>query len=212
MPENKINYQLELDKIIDGLSTTPQLLLHSCCAPCSSYVLEYLSKYFEITILYYNPNIQPESEYQKRLSEQTRLLSEMIFINPVTILESRYDPDSFTQLTKGLESEPEGGARCMRCYHQRLEETVKLAKTHGYDFFTTTLSISPHKNAQKLNKIGYALEAQYGIKYLCADFKKRGGYVRSIALSKEYSLYRQNYCGCIYSRTGTNMLGNTPFK
>lgn len=207
MPEIKINYQLELDKIISGLSTMPRLLLHSCCAPCSSYVLEYLSKYFAITILYYNPNIQPEEEYKKRLSEQTRLLSKMNFINPVTILNSRYNPESFTNLAKGLESEPEGGARCMRCYHLRLEETAKLAKEEGFDFFTTTLSISPHKDAQKLNQIGYALAAQNDVKYLCADFKKRGGYARSIVLSKEYSLYRQNYCGCIYSRGGINILG-----
>lgn len=193
------NLEKEIDKIIES-KKTPSLLLHSCCAPCSSYVLEYLSNYFKITILYYNPNISPKEEFIKRCEEQKRLISEMPLKNKVDFIEGVYDNNRYEELIKGKEQEKEGGSRCHICYNMRLEETAKLAKEKGYDYFTTTLSISPYKNAKVLNEIGEALAKKYGINYLYADFKKKNGYKRSIELSKKYNLYRQNYCGCKYSR------------
>jgi predicted adenine nucleotide alpha hydrolase (AANH) superfamily ATPase len=197
-----MNYQKELDNLIEKLSTTktiPKLLIHSCCAPCSSYVLEYLSNYFEITVFYYNPNIYPEEEYVRRVAEQQMLIGSMQFKNPVMFLQGEYVPSDFYHTVKGLEAEPEGAIRCFLCYELRLREAAKLAKEKGFDYVTTTLSISPHKNAEKLNEIGFKEAEEYGVKYLPSDFKKKNGYKRSIELSKEYDLYRQDYCGCIYS-------------
>lgn len=183
----------------------PRLFLHSCCAPCSSYVLEYLRQYFRITVFYYNPNISMEQEYQKRVKEQKRLIesyNEQASDGkwyPIEIIEGDYEPDVFFAMAKGLEQCPEGGERCFACYELRLLKTAELAAEGKFDYFTTTLSISPLKNAKKLNEIGEKLEKEYGIKWLVSDFKKRDGYKRSIELSKEYGLYRQNYCGCVYS-------------
>lgn len=196
----KTNYQHELDKLIAALDKTPRLLLHACCAPCSSYVLEYLSSYFEITVLYYNPNISPLEEFQKRAEELRRLISELPVKNPVELVVDDYDPGEFLKAVKGLESAPEGGERCFVCYKLRLERAAKYAADHGFDYFCSTLSISPLKNAQKLNEIGAELSEIYSVSSLPNDFKKRGGYLRSIELSREYDLYRQNYCGCAFSR------------
>lgn len=196
----KVNYQRELDKLLETLNYTPRLLLHACCAPCSSYCLEYLSRYFEITVLYYNPNISPEEEFQKRAEEERRLISEMPVKNPVTIVVDDYSPDEFFTAVKGLENAPEGGERCFVCYRLRLERAARYAKDHGFDYFCSTLSISPLKNAQKLNEIGAELSGIYEVKNLPNDFKKKGGYLRSIELSREYGLYRQNYCGCVFSK------------
>lgn len=200
---NKRNFQKEMDKLIeqnlkDGI--TPSLLLHSCCAPCSSYVLEYLSQFFNITVLYYNPNISPKDEYLYRLQEEKRLISEMKFKNPVKILDCDYNADEFFTVAKGLEKEPEGGKRCEKCFDLRLDFTAKTAKENKFDYFATTLTISPLKNANLINQIGESLAEKYNVKYLSSDFKKKEGYKRSITLSKEYNLYRQNYCGCIYSK------------
>lgn len=198
-----INYQKLLDKTIDEIlkeGRTPSLLLHACCAPCSSYVLEYLAQYFSITVFYYNPNITEEDEYRKRVKEEQRLISEMSLKNPVSFIEGRYEPERFFEIAKGKETIPEGGARCFDCYRLRIAETADVAKSKGFDFFTTTLSISPLKNAQKLNEIGGEEAERTGIPYLFSDFKKRDGYKRSIQLSTEYGLYRQNYCGCIFSK------------
>ena len=200
---NNRNYQRELDALITGFekeNKVPRLFLHSCCAPCSSYVLEYLSKYFEITVFFYNPNISPKEEYEKRVEEIRRMIGEMNFIHPVKMVEGTYDPQIFFRMAKGLEQVPEGGERCFRCYRLRMEEAAKLAKEGGYDYFTTTLSISPLKNAPKINEIGEELAEIYGAAHLPSDFKKKNGYKRSIELSHEYDLYRQNYCGCVYSR------------
>lgn len=208
----KINYQKILDELIGKFqkeNKIPKLLLHSCCAPCSSYVLEYLSKYFRITVLYYNPNISIEEEYLHRIEEQKRLISEMKTINKVDFVQGEYNPNDFFAIAKGLEDAKEGGERCFKCYELRLKETVKIALDNGYDYFTTTLSISPHKNAQKINEIGEKLSEEYGVKYLYSDFKKREGYKRSIELSKEYNLYRQNYCGCIYSKLESESYNNS---
>ena len=197
-----MNYQKELDKLIEQLSKerrVPKLLLHSCCAPCSSYVLEYLSNYFEITVFYYNPNIFPENEYTKRILEQQTLISDMNVKHPVSFLAGNYDRDRFFQIAEGLEHLREGGERCFKCYELRLDEAAKIAKDAGFDYFTTTLSISPLKNADKLNEIGTRLADKYGVQYLQSDFKKKNGYKRSIELSNEYGLYRQDYCGCEYS-------------
>ena len=191
---NKVNYQLELDKVINTLEGKPKLLLHVCCAPCSSYVLTYLSDYFDITVLYYNPNISPYDEYLKRLNEEKRLIKELN--KGIKIMDCDYDSDEFYSISKGLELEPEGGARCIKCYTMRLEKTAILAKENNFDYFTTTLTISPLKDSQKLNKIGEYLENKYGVKYLYSDFKKKEGFKTSIILSKKYNLYRQNYCGC----------------
>ena len=202
MPQTpKINYQLALDKTLSEITaanTRPSLLLHSCCAPCSSYVLEYLTKYFDITVYYYNPNIAPEKEYTHRVDEIRRLISEMC--PSVSFIEGKYEPERFYEMAKGLESEPERGARCLKCYRMRLEESAKAALFLGSDYFTTTLSISPQKDSAVLNVIGAELSQKYNIPYLYSDFKKRGGYKRSIELSAEFGLYRQNFCGCIFSK------------
>lgn len=197
----KINYQRELDALISSLRNTPRLLLHACCAPCSSYVLEYLSNYFEITVLYYNPNISPEEEFQKRAEELRRLISEMEFKNPVSLIVDEYDHGEFLNAVKGLETAPEGGERCFVCYRLRLKRAAKYSAEHGFDYFCSTLSISPLKNAQKLNEIGAELSEIYSVSSLPNDFKKKGGYLRSIELSREYYLYRQNYCGCTFSKS-----------
>lgn len=238
------NYQKELDKIIETITVTaenadstvckaskdviPTLFLHSCCAPCSSYVLEYLRKYFRITVFYYNPNITEDEEYRKRVAEQKRLIaaynaeltveSRASGQQPVgdvddkeasgrkcqayhiEVIEGDYEPERFFEIARGLEQCPEGGERCFACYELRLRETAKRAKAGEYEFFTTTLSISPLKNAAKLNEIGERLAQEYGVRWLPSDFKKKDGYKRSIELSKEYGLYRQDYCGCVYSR------------
>jgi predicted adenine nucleotide alpha hydrolase (AANH) superfamily ATPase len=197
------NYQKVLEKElarIHNFERRPRLLLHVCCAPCSSYVLEYLSQHFDITAYFYNPNISPKSEYDYRAQELMRLTQEMPLTPPVTCHIGEYAPGAFTDITKGLEDEPEGGARCTACYRLRLEETAKIAAAEGYDYFTTTLSISPLKNADKINEIGRELQQKYKVKHLPSDFKKRGGYLRSIVLSKEYGLYRQDYCGCVFSK------------
>lgn len=199
---NKINYQNQLDRIIENIDpdNPPRLLLHSCCAPCSSYTLEYLSRYFDITVYYFNPNISPKQEFDKRFKEQKRLISQMPFKNRVTLVEGDYNYDDFLEIAKGLENVPEGGERCFGCYKMRLESTARLAKEQGFDYFCTTLSISPLKNSQKINELGFGLEEKYGVKWLPSDFKKREGYKRSIQLSREYSLYRQNFCGCVFSK------------
>ncbi len=200
-----MNYQLELEKIIkknEKEGILPSLFLHSCCAPCSSYCLEYLTNYFKITIFYYNPNISPIEEYKKRVEEQKRLidtLNEKVK-HTITFIEGEYKPEDFYEMAKGMEHLKEGGERCFGCYELRLREAAILAKENGFDYFTTTLSISPHKNAQKLNEIGEMLSKEYGICHLPADFKKKNGYKRSIELSKEYDLYRQDYCGCVFSK------------
>ncbi|MDO5590457.1 MAG: epoxyqueuosine reductase QueH [Lachnospiraceae bacterium] len=197
-----MNYQKELDKTIEHIvkeGKVPKLLLHSCCAPCSSYVLEYLSQYFEITVFYYNPNIYPESEYTKRIWEQQKLIEELPAKHPIAFMAGPYDKDRFYEMSTGLEHVKEGGARCMKCYELRLRETAKIAKTAGFDYFTTTLTISPLKKADRLNEIGLHLADEYGVAYLMSDFKKKNGYKRSIELSKMYGLYRQDYCGCEFS-------------
>ncbi|WP_373845189.1 epoxyqueuosine reductase QueH [Clostridium sp.] len=198
-----INYQNELNKIIDKIiceKRNPSLLLHSCCAPCSSYVLEYLYNYFHITVFYYNPNIYPYEEYTKRVNEQKQFILNFDDNNKINFIEGSYDSEKFYLISKGLEKEEEGGERCFKCYKLRLEETAKLAKKGNYDYFTTTLTISPYKSAQKLNCIGKDLTCKYKVKYLYSDFKKKNGYKRSIELSKIYNLYRQNYCGCVFSK------------
>lgn len=198
---NKINYQKKLDEIIASLGDRrPTLLLHSCCAPCSSYCLEYLSRYFDITVLYYDPNISPEAEFRKRAEEEARFTREFPPAAGVRLVIDRYDPERFYAAVRGLEDLPEGGERCFVCYRLRLERTAEYAAQHGFDMFCTTLSISPLKNCEKLNEIGEELGAVYGVKYLPSDFKKRGGYKRSIELSHEYGLYRQNWCGCVFSK------------
>lgn len=199
---NKINYQKELDKVIEVLQRqgrVPRLLLHSCCAPCSSYVLEYLSRYFEITVFYYNPNIYPPEEFRKRVEEQKRLIAQLPAEHPISFLDGPYEPERFYEMARGLEQIPEGGERCFKCYRLRLSETAEMARAGKYDYFTTTLSISPLKNAEKLNEIGGQLAKDYGVDYLYSDFKKRNGYKRSTELSREYGLYRQDYCGCEFS-------------
>ena len=199
---NKVNYQKELDKIISAhekAGEVPSVFLHSCCAPCSSYCLEYLSRYFNITDFYYNPNITDEAEYRKREEELAKLIREQPHLHEVQFVRGKYEPDRFFEIARGLEDCPEGGERCFRCYELRLIETARMAAQGGYDYFTTTLTISPLKNAQKLNEIGMRLADVYGVKWLPSDFKKKSGYLRSIELSKDYGLYRQDYCGCVYS-------------
>ena len=200
---NKRNYQKELDRLLEGIEKegrTPRLFLHNCCAPCSSYVLEYLSRYFEITVFFYNPNISPAEEYEKRVEEIRRMIGEMEFVHPVKLVEGEYDPQVFFRMAKGMENIPEGGERCFGCYRLRMEEAARLAKEGNYDYFTTTLSISPLKNAQKINEIGEELDEIYQVSHLPSDFKKKNGYKRSIELSGEYELYRQDYCGCVFSK------------
>ncbi len=202
MNVQKINYQKELEKLLTQLEAeqrVPALLLHSCCAPCSSYVLEYLSEYFRITVFYYNPNIYPESEYAKRIAEQRKLIHDMKFRYPVSFLVGEYDKEKFYEMAAGMEDLKEGGARCLKCYELRLSEAARQAAAGGFDYFTTTLSISPMKNAQKLNETGLRVGEEYGVKYLISDFKKKNGYKRSVELSQEYGLYRQDYCGCEFS-------------
>ena len=197
----KQNYQLVLEKTLKALQAEdkrPSLLLHSCCGPCSSYVMEYLAQYFDITIFYYNPNISPAAEFQFRAEEQQRLIREMDL--GVSFLLGKYEPERFFALAKGHETEAEGGERCFRCYELRLREAAETAKSLGMDYFTTTLSISPLKNAEKLNEIGDRLSEEYGIAYLNSDFKKKNGYKRSVELSEEYGMYRQYYCGCVFSK------------
>lgn len=203
---NKINYQIELDKIINSIdkSNPPRLFLHSCCAPCSSYTLEYLSNYFDITVYYFNPNISPKEEFDKRFAEQKRLIDSLPAKNPIKLVLGEYDYNDFLQIARGLENVAEGGERCFRCYRLRLESTARIAKEQGFDYFCTTLSISPLKNSQKINQIGYEVAQKYGIKWLPSDFKKREGYKRSIELSKEYNLYRQSFCGCVFSKENNN--------
>ena len=198
----KENYQLLLDReleLIAASGKTPKLLLHSCCGPCSSYVLEYLSKYFEITIFYYNPNIYPMSEYFRRAANQKLIIERMPFPHSVDLIVPDYTPEDFTKAAAGLENEPEGGARCLECFKMRLDKTVQMASGGGFDYFTTTLSVSPHKNAQAINEIGKEIAYKYCIKYLFSDFKKRDGYKRSIELSEKHDIYRQDYCGCEFS-------------
>ena len=198
----KVNYKLKMDAEIENIKKSglkPKLLLHACCAPCSSAVLEQLCDVFEITLFFYNPNISPESEFTFRLEELERLTNEMD-LSDIRIIAPPYDNSEFENIAKGMEDIPEGGTRCAKCYRLRLEKTVAYAKENGFDYITTTLSISPYKNAQWLNEIGLELEERYGVKYLCSDFKKGEGYKHSCTLSAQYNLYRQNYCGCIYSK------------
>ena len=193
----KENYDKLLKKIIEELEYKPNLLLHSCCAPCSSYVISFLHNYFNITILYYNPNIYPKGEYEKRKEEQINLIKNF---NNVNFMDCDYDNETYNRLVKGLENEPEKGRRCDICFKLRLEKTAVLAKNNNFDFFGTTLTVSPYKNSTLINDIGSSLGNEYGIKWLYSDFKKDNGYKKSIELSKEYNLYRQNYCGCIHSK------------
>lgn len=206
------NFQNELDKKIEQLAReekVPTLLLHSCCAPCSSYCLEYLSQYFSITIFYYNPNITEQEEYKLRVEEQKRLLKAMDTKYPVFFMEGEYVPEQFFQAAKGLEDAPEGGARCIKCFYLRLMESARVAAKEGFDYFTTTLTISPLKNAGALNAIGQEAGKKYGVEFLPSDFKKKNGYKRSIELSREHDLYRQTYCGCVFSKEANAKLSQT---
>ncbi len=196
----KTNYQKKLEELVNNLDYTPKLLLHSCCAPCSSRCIEFLSNYFDITVIYYNPNISPVSEYEKRKQEQIKFIKEFKSKNKLDFMDIEYNYNDFVTISKGLEKEKEGGKRCFKCYRMRMEMTAKKAKENKYDFFGTTLTVSPYKNSQVLNQIGEELQEEYDIKYLYSDFKKNNGYKRSIELSHEYNLYRQDYCGCIYSK------------
>jgi predicted adenine nucleotide alpha hydrolase (AANH) superfamily ATPase len=200
---NKENYQLSLERTLcslEGLEKKKTLLLHACCAPCSSYVLEYLSKYFDITLFFYNPNIYPEEEFRFREDELRRLIGAMPLPSGVNIISGRYEPTEFFDIARGYEELPEGDERCHRCYALRLEESARAAKEGGFDYFCTTLSISPYKNAEWLNTIGKEMSEKYGVGYLFSDFKKKNGYKRSCQLSEQYSLYRQDYCGCVFSK------------
>ena len=201
-----MNYQLLLDETIKNLANVPKLLLHACCAPCSSYCIEYLSNYFEITIYYYNPNIDKEDEYDYRYSELERFIKEFKTKYPVHLVNAGYHKEDFENISKGLENEPERGARCLKCYRLRLEKSYQYAKENNFDYITTTLTLSPHKNSKVINEIGGDLEKEYLVPYLYSDFKKRDGYKRSITLSHEYNLYRQDYCGCKYSKKTSNLL------
>ena len=201
---NKINYQRELDQLIEGIEAegkVPTLLLHSCCAPCSSYCIEYLSQFFAITVFYYNPNIYPDEEYFHRVKEQQRFISEFPTKHPVSFIEGDFEKDRFySEVAKGLEKEPERGARCTKCFELRLGETAKRAAAEGMDYFATTLTISPMKDVELLNSIGAAMGERYGVEYLATEFRKKNGYLRSTQISKEYDMYRQDYCGCVYSK------------
>ena len=202
----KQNYQKQMEAIVAALpeGARPRLLLHSCCGPCSSYVLEALTPYFQVTVLYYNPNIQPKAEYDLRLENQRKIIVSLPTPSKVELLECGYDGEAYNEAVKGLESEPEGGNRCTVCFRLRLEETAKRAAQLGFDYFCTTLTVSPHKDAERLNQIGLAMGRKYGVPFLPSDFKKREGYKRSIQLSKEYDLYRQDYCGCLFSKPVDN--------
>lgn len=200
---NPRSYQKELDRLIKGIdpnAPAPRLLLHSCCGPCSSYVLEYLAPYFNIIVFYDNPNIQPVEEYTHRLSEQRRVIAHIQAPHGISLIEGDYDPVRYAQAVKGLTHLGEGSERCFACYRFRMEAAAELAKERGCDYFTTTLSISPYKNVARINDIGEDIALRVGVKHLPNDFKKRGGYQRSIALCKEWDIYRQHYCGCIYSQ------------
>ncbi len=199
---NERNYQKELDTYISRIDAgdKPRLLLHCCCAPCSSYVTEYLHEFFDITVYFYNPNITEIEEYEKRKAELKRYLSEVSFGVGISWIDADYEPEAFFEMAKGLENEPERGRRCEGCFRLRLEKTAGAAVEHGFELFCTTLSISPHKDADLLMAIGEEIADRYGLSYLPSDFKKKGGYQRSIELSREYDLYRQNYCGCIFSK------------
>ena len=194
-----MNYHNELLKIIDNLDHVPKLLLHSCCGPCSTYCIDFLTKYFDVTVLYYNPNIEPIEEYEKRKEEQIRFINSYKSINKLDFLDCEYDNDSFKKCAKGLEKEKEGGARCHKCYYLRMDYTAKKAKELGYEYFGTTLTVSPYKNSDVINTIGKSIETKNEVKFLLSDFKKKNGYKKSIEFSKEYNLYRQEYCGCSYS-------------
>ena len=195
-----MNYNEEMKKIISSFDGKKRLLLHSCCGPCSSSVIERLKEYFDITVLYYNPNIEPREEYEKRKGEQIRLLNEF----NIKYMDILYLNEEYHERIIGYENEPENGARCPLCYELRMEKTAKLAKENNFDYFCTTLTVSPHKPSKIINEIGIKLQNIYEIKYLLSDFKKEDGYKRSIELSKEYNLYRQDYCGCFYSRRTNN--------
>ena len=197
-----MNYNQKMEEIINSIEEgcTPSILLHSCCAPCSSHVISTLTPHFNITILYYNPNIEPKEEYEHRKEEEIRFINEYPNINKLDFLDCDHENEVYHETIKGLENEKEGGARCMKCYLLRLEKTAKIAKEQGYDYFATTLTVSPLKNSKKLNEFGEYLSQKYNIKYLYSDFKKKEGYKHSIELAKEYNLYRQDYCGCIYSK------------
>ena len=195
-----MNYQIVLENTLKNLKDKKTLLLHACCAPCSSYVIEYLSNYFDIIILFYNPNINNDIEYNKRLQELERFVKEFKTNNPVKVISFGYNHDEYLQTVLGLEKEKEGGSRCLKCYRLRIEKTFEYAKQYNFDYVTTTLTISPLKNSQVINKIGSELENIYHINYLYSDFKKKEGYKRSIVLSHEYNLYRQDYCGCEFSK------------
>ena len=198
-----MNYNKEMENLLESLkkaNKVPKILLHSCCAPCSSHVISVLTKYADVTILYYNPNIEPKEEYEKRKEEEIRFINEFPSTNKLDIIDCDYDNELFKEMSKGLEQEKEGGPRCIKCYYLRLEKTAQIAASLNYDYFATTLTVSPLKNSQKLNEIGLILQDKYNIKYLVSDFKKKEGYKHSIELAKVYNLYRQDYCGCIYSK------------
>lgn len=195
----KINYQKQQDEIIKSLKSTPKILLHSCCGPCSSYCLEALNQYFDICVHWYNPNIYPESEYSLRLENQKKIIDSIPKKNKIEIFVDKFDFEQYYEYVSGLENEPEGGSRCTKCFIYRMERCAYIAKEQGFDYFTTTLTVSPHKDAERINSIGRKLAEKYGVKFLPSDFKKKNGYLRSIELSKQYDLYRQNYCGCKYS-------------
>ena len=200
---NPVDYQRKLDGILRDLEKrgeVPSLLLHCCCAPCSTYVLEYLSNYFRITTFYYNPNIFPEEEYQHRVAELKRFSAEFPTKYPVQLLEGNYEPAKYYAAVKGLEHDPEGGARCLKCFELRLGESAKVAKELGMDYFTTTLTISPMKDAAVLNEIGEKMAEKFGVRHLPSNFKKRNGFLRSTEICKIYGLYRQDFCGCVYSK------------
>ncbi len=204
------NYSKKLDALISSLGEkTPRLLLHCCCAPCSSYCLEYLSAHFDITLLYYNPNISPENEFKKRSAELLRLSEVFPAKNKIEVVIPEYDPEEFFDAVKGLETVPEGGERCFKCYRLRLRRAARYAKEHGYDYFCSTLSISPWKNAEKLNEIGGELETEYSVAHLPNDFKKKNGFKHSVELSEQYGLYRQDYCGCVFSKKETEQRRGT---
>ena len=199
-----MNYDFEMEKQIKEIDEGEKLLLHACCAPCSSAVLERIGNFFEISILYYNPNITEKEEYEKRIVEIKKLISMIHPKYKVSLIEGDYNPEKFFEMAKGLEKEPERGKRCYKCYEMRLEETAKIAEKLGFNHFATTLTLSPHKNSNWINEIGVELTKKYNTNYLYSDFKKKNGYKRSIELSKEYNLYRQDYCGCIYSKRGND--------
>ena len=204
---NKMNYSIETEKIIDynkREQVVPSLLLHACCAPCSSACLEYLSSFFNITVFFYNPNISPKAEFDKRLAEERRLITEMLPDKNINVIEGTYNYNDFLDAIKGLENAKEGGERCFKCYRLRLEKTAQLAKEMKFDYFCTTLSISPLKSAQKINEIGFETAEKFGVKWLPSDFKKKEGYKRSVELSKQFHLYRQNFCGCVFSKKEEN--------